>query len=238
MSNRRPAPDVLETLTQYGSATAQNAGVVVRGYVPESSDYSGPALQSLGQDQDRVVVGYALTARVMPLHEPARLVDWDEHYDALARTDGPTIVVLEDADDPFGRAACMGDVMAHRYRALGASGAIVGGAVRDVAGIRRMSGFGLWATGRVPGHGPFHVVDINCDVTVAGLMISPGDLLVADADGVTRIPLEEAEAIARGCVEVCQKEDGYHHFFSKPDFSLEDHEEFKRHVAEEEKIKP
>ena len=238
MMDERVGPHVLEALARYGSATAKNAGVVVRGFVPESADYSGPALRCFIPGQEHAIVGFAFTGRMTPLREPERALDWNVYYDALARRERPTIVVLQDVDVPVGRAVCMGDVMAHRYRALGASGAIVGGSVRDVSGIRRVNGFGLWATGRAPGHGPFHIVDMDCEVSVAGLAISPNDLLVADADGVTRVPLDEAEAIAEACVAVYEKEESYHRVFSKPGFTIEDHEAFKRSLAEEAKTKP
>ena len=46
----------------------------------------------------------------------------------------------------------------------------------------------IWATGQVPGHGVFSLVRVNSSVTVAGLRISPGELIVADSGGVTKIP--------------------------------------------------
>ena len=64
-------PAILETLASFDSATVQNAAVVVRGYVPESHDYSGPELRHMSASH-RTTVGYAVTSTWMPLHKPAR----------------------------------------------------------------------------------------------------------------------------------------------------------------------
>ena len=47
----------------------------------------------------------------------------------------------------------------------------------------------VWATGRVPGHGPFNLIETQTDVEVGDLVIKPGDLIIGDSDGITRIPL-------------------------------------------------
>lgn len=213
------AAGVLETLAHHGSATVQNAGVMVRGFVPEQHDYTGPTLRCFVPGRERAVTGFAFTAKMTPLHEQQNIVDWDLYYATLADRTLPTIVVIEDADEPAGRAASMGDMMAHQFRSLGAAGAIVAGSVRDVAGIREMQDFGLWAMGRVPGHGPFYVVDMECPVTVAGLTIAPDDLLVADRDGVTRVPHDEATAIAEACAAIQAKEAAHNSGLSKPAYT-------------------
>ncbi len=213
------AAGVLETLASHGSATVQNAGIVVPGFVPEGDDYTGPTLHCYAPGRQRAVVGFAFTAKMTPLHAQQNVVDWEVYYAALADRTLPTIVVIEDADEPAGRAASMGDMMAHQFRSLGAAGAVVAGSVRDVAGIREMQDFGLWAMGRVPGHGPFYCVDMECPVTVAGLAIAPNDLLVADDDGVTRVPHDEATAIADACAAIHAKELAHNSGLSKPAYT-------------------
>ena len=119
-----------------------------------------------------------------------------EYYDAIAHTDAPTIVVQQDIDTPSRRAAVLGDEMAHQMSALGAVGAVVDGNARDIPGINR-AGLSLWATGRVPGHAYFAMIDHSVPVGVAGLRILPGDILVCDGDGVTRVPVR----CCGGCFE-------------------------------------
>ena len=60
----------------------------------------------------------------------------------------------------------------------------------------------VWATGRVPGHGPFNLIETNTEVEVGDLIIKPGDLIIGDTDGITRVPMELAEEALRRCKEV------------------------------------
>ena len=149
-----------------------------------------------------------------------------EYYDAMAHTDAPTIVVQQDIDTPSRRAAVLGDEMAHQMSALGAVGAVVDGNARDIPGINR-AGLSLWATGRVPGHAYFAMIDHSVPVDIAGLRILPGDILVCDGDGVTRVPVDVAEDVLRLCVEVREREGKGFAYFSKSGFTLNDWESYK-----------
>ena len=212
---------ILETLAGYDSATVQNAGILVRGYTPEGQDYTGAGLQRMLVDPESVVVGYALTSTWTPLHAPATpAADRNAFWDSIGEADAPVIAVLQDIDAPSGRGAIIGDGMAYTMRALGAVGAVVEGNARDVPGIAK-SGIHLWATGRAPGHGPFSMMGHGVPVTVAGLEIHPGDVLVCDGDGVTRVPVEIASDVAKACADVRKKESTLHRYFTAPGFSFE-----------------
>ena len=218
---------VLDALAEYDSATVQNAGILVRGHAHEDDDYTGPDLREFVSPGARPAVGYALTSTWAPLNEqPQGHADRIEFYDSIARANVPVIVVQQDVDKPARRGAIIGDGMAYQMRALGAVGALVDGNARDVAGIKQ-AGLPLWATGRVPGHGPFAMVDHGAPVTVASLKINPGDILVCDADGATRVPVEEAADIAEMCAEVRAKESALHRHFAVSGFTLERWEEWK-----------
>jgi regulator of RNase E activity RraA len=95
----------------------------------------------------------------------------------------------------------MGDGMALKHKTLGAVGVINGGSIRDVPGISEV-GMPVWATGRVPGHGPFNLIETQTEVEVADLIINAGDLLIGDTDGITSIPLDIAEETLLKCKEV------------------------------------
>jgi regulator of RNase E activity RraA len=213
-------PKILQTLGEYDSATAQNAAILVRGYIPEAQDYTGPSLKHLSREP-KCVVGYAVTSTWMPLHQPLRQTE-DKHafYDAVADVKEPVVAVLQDIDVPPGRGAIMGDGMAYTMKALGTVGVVAEGNARDLPGIEK-AGMPLWASGQVPGHGPFNLIQHDVIVTVAGLRILPGDILVCDGDGVTRVPVEIAKDVATACAEVRTKESAVHKYFSSPDFSIE-----------------
>ena len=223
------APAILDGLAEYDSATVQNAAAIVYGgYISEHVDYSGPDLKPYLWNQDgtgKAVVGYAMTSTWKPIHGiGGRSQDpsgrW-EYYDEIAHLDAPTIVVQKDIDNPRRRAAILGDEMAHQMAALGTVGVVVDGNARDIPGINR-AGLSLWATGRVPGHAYFAMIDHSIPVDIAGLRIVPGDILVCDSDGVTRVPVEAAEDILKQCAEVREREAATFAYFSKPNFTIQD----------------
>ncbi len=214
-------PAVLKTLGEYDSATVQNAAILVRGYTPEGADYTGPGMRRMIGAVGSVVVGYALTSTWMPLNEPSRdTADRNDFWDSIGEADAPVIAVLKDVDSPARRGAIIGDGMTYTMSALGAVGAVVDGNARDVPGIEKC-GIHLWATGQVPGHGPFNMIEHGVPVEVAGLTITPGDILVCDGDGVTRVPADIATDVAKACVDVRAKEGDMHHYFTSPEFSFE-----------------
>jgi regulator of RNase E activity RraA len=91
-----------------------------------------------------------------------------------------------------------GELLSTAARNSGCVGAIVDGAVRDVAKMRAMQ-FPVFARGRCvyDSQNRERVVDIDVDVEIDGVRFSPGDLVFADLDGVVVVPRAvEKEAIA------------------------------------------
>lgn len=212
---------ILDTLAEYDSATVQNAGILVRGYIHEDDDYTDPSIREYVSPGDKPTVGYALTSTWAPLTEPTEMISNRlDYFDSIAKANVPVVVVQQDVEKPSRRGAIIGDGMAYQMKALGAVGALVDGNARDVPGIKK-AGLPLWATGRVPGHGPFNMIDQNIEVVVASLKIVPGDILVCDADGATKVPVDIAVDVAKMCAEVRMKESAVHRFFVEKDFTLE-----------------
>lgn len=91
-----------------------------------------------------------------------------------------------------------GELLSTAARNSGCAGAIVDGAVRDVARMRAMR-FPVFARGRClyDSQNRQRVVDIDVDVEIGGVRFSPGDLVFADLDGVVVVPRAiEKDAIA------------------------------------------
>lgn len=95
--------------------------------------------------------------------------------------------------------ACFGELSANILAARGAAGVIVDGAVRDVTGIRD-AGMPVFARAVTPRnyHYPFGMEhgSINRPVVCAGILVCPGDIVVADDDGVVVVPKKIAEQVA------------------------------------------
>jgi regulator of RNase E activity RraA len=102
------------------------------------------------------------------------------------------------------RSGIWGELLSNAARNAGCAGAIVAGAVRDVAKMRAM-GFAVFARGTNPhdSRDRQRVIDLDVPVEIGGVRISSGDLVLADEDGVVVVPREaEEEAIRRAWEKV------------------------------------
>ena len=100
------------------------------------------------------------------------------------------------------RNAPWGELLSTAARARGARGAVIDGLVRDVRSIQGL-GFPVFAAGIKPvdSKGRGLVVDYNIPVQCGGILVTPGDLIFADFDGVVVIPagfIDETLKIAEG----------------------------------------
>lgn len=92
-------------------------------------------------------------------------------------------------------AALMGELMCTHAQAASLAGVVIDGAVRDV-GTLRESAFPVYACGTSP-NGPNRSQGgrIGYPVSVGGVAVNPGDLVVGDDDGVVVIPQSEVAAL-------------------------------------------
>jgi regulator of RNase E activity RraA len=110
----------------------------------------------------------------------------------LARP-GDVLVVDAGGD---GTNAVVGDLLAEYAATRGVAGFVVDGAIRDLAGFRE---FPVWARG-VSHRGPWKEGpgEIGAPVSVGGMVVLPGDLVLADEDGVVAVRRDEAaDVLAR-----------------------------------------
>jgi 4-hydroxy-4-methyl-2-oxoglutarate aldolase len=91
--------------------------------------------------------------------------------------------------------ALMGEIMSQQCVALGIAAVVIDGAVRDSEAIREL-GFPMYAAGLNP-NGPTKFVPgrLNHPISIGGVTVHPGDLVVGDADGVTVIERAKAAAM-------------------------------------------
>jgi regulator of RNase E activity RraA len=103
-----------------------------------------------------------------------------------------------------GRSGIWGELLTTAAKARGCAGAIVDGSVRDLRKIREL-GFPLFARGAClyDSKDRQRVIDIDVPVELDGVPFSPGDLLIADEDGIVVVPREvEAAVVARAWEKV------------------------------------
>lgn len=104
--------------------------------------------------------------------------------------------------------ALWGGIMTAAAVERGLGGVVVDGAIRDVAELRRTS-LAMFARGSVP-RGPHKGFGgaIDGPVSVGGVAIRSGDLILGDDDGVTVVPLAEVDAVLQEARRILAKETG------------------------------
>jgi 4-hydroxy-4-methyl-2-oxoglutarate aldolase len=165
----RPPLDLLDVLASFGVATVHEAQGR-RGYL-------GPDL--LARVPGSRIAGSVVTAVCWPgdnLMIHAAVEQCHEGDILLVTTTSPC------------RDGLFGELFATSLRARGVRGAVLTTGARDLAELRGM-GFPVWS-GSVSAQGTVKATAgaVNVPVAVGGCVVSPGDALVADDDGVVMIP--------------------------------------------------
>lgn len=115
------------------------------------------------------------------------------------------VIVMEGTLD----IAAMGNLMGTAAVVRGMAGVVLDGAIRDVWDIRRM-GLTVYARSATPrtAVGHYATVARNVPVECAGVTVRPGDIIVADEDGVVVVPQERAEDVLKKAKEIDDRERG------------------------------
>ena len=112
---------------------------------------------------------------------------------AMAIAQPGDVIVVDGKGDLS--SALMGEIMSQQCVALGVVAVVIDGAVRDSEAIREL-GFPMFAAGLNP-NGPTKSVSgrLNHPISIGGVSVNPGDLVVGDADGVTVVERSKAAAM-------------------------------------------
>jgi regulator of RNase E activity RraA len=198
-------PTILDGLRSFDTPTICNA---LESILPEarSSGFNRRPLFSPGR-RSSPVVGYACTARIQSRESlrgdaiGRRL----EYYGYIEHSPRPTLALVQDIDgSDRGLGAFWGEVQTNVHLALGCSGVITDGSVRDIDQIPES--FFVLAGSVMPSHAFADIVDFNCPVSVAGVTIHPGDLIHADRHGMIIVPQEAVSALLEAAALIIRKE--------------------------------
>jgi 4-hydroxy-4-methyl-2-oxoglutarate aldolase len=156
----------------------------------------------------RRTVGYAVTC-VFGLPDPhfSRLTFMDV-IDALDASRKPTILVFQQKfpEAIAGKVGLAGGNMTTAMKAVGCVGAISNGPSRDLDEIRPMK-FQYMLSGVTAGHGAMAVHAVNVPVSVAGMDVSPGEVIHMDENGACKFPADQLEAVLNNVRELQKEEE-------------------------------
>jgi 4-hydroxy-4-methyl-2-oxoglutarate aldolase len=162
-----------------------------------------PELVSLGAGQQ--VVGFAATLRVEAVDEVPS-VPYTVQFAAVDQLRHGDIMVV--AAPPNVASAFWGELISTRAAAAGCHGAVVDGFTRDIEAIRRQ-GFPVWARGTHPADsaGRLEAVEAGGRIRCGGVTVEPGDVLIADLDGVVVVPRGLADEVVERAEQKAATED-------------------------------
>jgi 4-hydroxy-4-methyl-2-oxoglutarate aldolase len=185
----RADPDSIADLRAAGVATAHEAAGRI--------GLLGPEIQP--RQNSAVIAGSAIT---VSCHPGDNLMI---HAAVEVCSPGDVLVVTTTSPSTDGM---FGDLLATSLRSRGVLGLVIDAGVRDIAALRGM-GFPVWSRAvHAQGTVKASPGSVNVPVVAAGQIVRPGDVVIADDDGVLVLPATRSRAVAEASAKRIASEAG------------------------------
>jgi regulator of RNase E activity RraA len=153
------------------------------------------------------MVGFAKTVTIRArdlVSGPSYMQKRMDYLDYVGAAPQPSVVMIQDLDEPAGYGAFWGEVQTNVHKALGCLGTVTNGSVRDIAQVAL--DFQMLAGSVGPSHAYVHVVDFGIPVTIHGMATKSGDLIHADRHGAVIVPVDKIDAM-QGALDGLMKQE-------------------------------
>lgn len=197
----RPPRELVDALAAIGSATLSSE--LSRHMGVRDPQIRGPRPLKTG----RTAAGPALTLQCMPKREDLFSdAEYEEperqlHRHVLYPTQPGDMVVVDARGDLS--SGIFGEMMLTFFAGRGGVGVVIDGCIRDSAKAAELD-LGVWVKDVTPNfHAQTNIVPfaVNVPIACANVLVMPGDIVVADDDGVVLVPI----GLARDLVEIASK---------------------------------